>query len=77
MSYLFHISVIILILLVDLIYFFSSQAYVDHRGTKKNWKVPPSSTIKQYMANILCEDRAEARAREEAGKGLEASNTVQ
>ena len=48
-------------------------AFVTSRAEKKGWKVPTDSTVKQYMANVLCEDRAAARYREEA-KALEAKN---
>ncbi|KAE8752356.1 hypothetical protein FOCC_FOCC000828 [Frankliniella occidentalis] len=43
-------------------------AFVEHRGLKKGWRVPPPATIKQYMGNVLCEERAEARLKEEAKK---------
>lgn len=40
---------------------------MDNRSVKKHWKVPTDTTIKQYTANVLCEDRANAKyAKEEA-----------
>ncbi len=49
-------------------------AFVEHRCAKKHWKTPPASTIKQYMGNVLCEERSAKRERElEADSNKDAS----
>ncbi|KAK3911606.1 Putative BEN domain-containing protein B1 [Frankliniella fusca] len=40
--------------------------YVEHRSSKKGWRVPTASAIKQYMANVLCEERAKLRLADES-----------
>lgn len=43
-------------------FFIFLAEFVQSRSRKMTWNVPESSTIKQYMGNVLCEDRAAARA---------------